>query len=368
MGTVQKFVALALLAVALGVSGCGTPGAPMPPSLNLPVVVSDLAATRTGDQVSLTWTMPRKTTDNLLLKNNIAVHVCRKEGTGECDVVGNDLEIAPGTAGSFAETLPAALRTGRPRALTYFVELKNRNGRSAGPSNASVVVAGQAPVPVTGLTAELRKEGVLLHWKPDGAETGSEQMAIRLHRTLLTLETNARLKKQESLLTPVPEPVERNLLVEPGKGGHERALDAEVRTGQSYEYRAQRIVRITVDGKKLELAGAFSAPVRIEVKDIFPPAVPTALVAVAAVEDSTSFIDLSWQPVGDADLAGYIVYRAAGVEAWERISPPQPIVGPAYRDSEVLAGHTYRYRVSAIDQTGHESAPSAEAEETVPAP
>ena len=52
---------------ALFVAGCGTPGAPQPPSLNLPDRVEDLAAVRTGVTVSLTWTMPKKNTDKLLL-------------------------------------------------------------------------------------------------------------------------------------------------------------------------------------------------------------------------------------------------------------------------------------------------------------
>jgi hypothetical protein len=34
----------------------------------------------------------------------------------------------------------------------------------------------------------------------------------------------------------------------------------------------------------------------------------------------------------------------------------------------VQPGHTYMYAVSAVDQQGHESARSAEAEETVPGP
>ncbi len=58
------------LAVGLCVllPGCGTPGAPQPPSLNLPAPVEDLSAIRTGDQVALTWTMPRRNTDKTLLK------------------------------------------------------------------------------------------------------------------------------------------------------------------------------------------------------------------------------------------------------------------------------------------------------------
>ena len=52
-------MALAFCA-ALMVAGCGMPGAPMPPSLNLPDQVGDLSAVRTGGQVALTWTMPTK--------------------------------------------------------------------------------------------------------------------------------------------------------------------------------------------------------------------------------------------------------------------------------------------------------------------
>jgi hypothetical protein len=57
------------LAVCLALSGCGTEGAPMPPSLKLPDPVTDLAAIRAGNQVSLTWKMPKKNTDKLLLKS-----------------------------------------------------------------------------------------------------------------------------------------------------------------------------------------------------------------------------------------------------------------------------------------------------------
>ncbi|MGH9591666.1 MAG: hypothetical protein ACRD5L_01145, partial [Bryobacteraceae bacterium] len=69
-----------LLGGGLAVAGCGMPGAPLPPSLNLPNPVKDLAASRTGDQVRLTWTMPKNNTDKLLLKDKVEVRVCRREG------------------------------------------------------------------------------------------------------------------------------------------------------------------------------------------------------------------------------------------------------------------------------------------------
>ena len=73
-------------------------------------------------------------------------------------------------------------------------------------------------------------------------------------------------------------------------------------------------------------------------------------------------------PGTDEDLAGYLVYRREDADVWQRISPAQTLVGPAFHDTNVQPGHTYRYAVSAIDQGGHESARSVEAEETVPNP
>ena len=137
-----------VLAATLALAGCGMPGAPLPPSLNLPDRVTDLAATRTGNQVSLTWTMPGKNTDKLLLKGNVPVRVCRTRRTAEPAIRPADLQLAPGAEGAFTETLPRRSgRRSRRAQLTYFVEFKNRNGRSAGLSNAAVVLAGEAPAP-----------------------------------------------------------------------------------------------------------------------------------------------------------------------------------------------------------------------------
>jgi len=379
-----RWAALALeLAATLALTGCGTPGAPMPPSLKLPDPVTNLSASRTGNQVSLTWTMPKKNTDKLLLKGNLPVRICRKEDTGTCESADAGLQLAADAHGAFTETLPSALAAGPPRPLTYFIELKNRNGRSAGLSNAAIVLAGEAPAPIAGLSAQVRKDGVVLHWTPGpDASQPSANTVIRLQRKLLTPEpktaSGAKPQSQQSILAPPPEPLEQNLLVDQGAQSSQdpnpplnRTLDRTTRLGQTYEYRAQRVARVTVGAQTIELAGPLSDPVRVEALDIFPPTVPAGLAAVATAADAAATgpsIDLSWQPVTDADLAGYQVYRREGDAVWQRISPPQPLIGPAFHDAQVQPGHTYRYAVSAIDQAGHESARSAEAEETVPGP
>jgi hypothetical protein len=353
------------------------PGAPQPPSLNLPDRVMDLSADRAGSQVSLTWSMPKRNTDKLLLKGDVQARVCRREnGADACAAVAN-LEFAPGADAAFTDTMPAALTAGAPRALTYFVELVNRKGRSAGLSNGAEVLAGEAPAAVTALSAEMRKDGVLLRWTP--AAPGTGPTAIRLRRRLLTPPGRSRAKPERSPVAPPPEPAEQTLLV-PAGAREGLALDKDIRFGERYEYRAQRLASVTVGGQTLELAGPFSAQVRIDTENIFPPAVPAGLAAVATAGETAAgangaapAIDLSWQPGAEADLAGYIVYRrepaAAGeAGAWQRISPAQPLAGPGYHDSDVRPGHTYFYAVSAIDQEGHESARSTEAQETVPGP
>src|SRR5271169_536857 len=63
-----------------GLSGCGTPGAPQLPSLNLARPVEDLTATRVGNRVELDWTLPRKNTDRTLVKHIPEIRICRHEG------------------------------------------------------------------------------------------------------------------------------------------------------------------------------------------------------------------------------------------------------------------------------------------------
>ncbi len=364
-GQIRRVAVVSVSLLAL-VSGCGTPGAPQPPSLNLPDRVTDLSALRTGNHVSLSWTMPRRNTDRLPLRGNIDVLVCRRDGSNRgphsCIPAGR-LQLPPVVEGTFAEDLPHEFSRGAPRMLTYFVEVQNRNGRSAGLSNAAPVVAGDAPSPVNGFAAEVRKDGVVLRWTPD-----APGVSIRLRRKLLTPPSNGA---HSAPLPATREAIDQNLLVEAAPdAAPAQALDKSIVLGNTYEYRAQRVIREKLDNRAIELEGELSAPIQVDARDVFPPAVPADLAAVATAADPASgmsaSIDLSWQPNTESDLAGYQVYRREDQTPWQRISGDQPIIGPAFHDAHVLPGHTYRYGVSAVDKGGHESSRSVEASETVP--
>lgn len=350
------------------------PGTPLPPSLNLPVQVRDLTATRTGERIRLTWTMPTRNTDKLLLKGKVQVRVCRKLPNAQtCEPVGK-LEKDPGEKVDVGQELPEELATGMPRPLTYLVELLNKNGKSAGMSNAAVVPAGEAPASVQGLDAQIQKVGVVLHW--NAALDGPQASAIRLQRKLIspaaapTAPSTSGGKGTADALASSAEPAEQNLLVEVKDRAQVGAIDKDIHFGQTYEYRAQRILRVNVAGAEMELDGPFSPPVTVEAKDVFPPAAPKGLaaVSVAATNATPAGVDLDWDPNTEADLAGYVVYRreGGGDGDWERVSPTIPVVGPGYHDAHVQPGHTYEYSVTAVDQSGHESLRSDPAKEAVP--
>ncbi len=328
--------------------------APQPPSLKLPDRITDLAAIRAGNQVTLTWTTPKRDTDKVMLNGDVTTVICRQENSNTCLPAGT-ISSAPGAKGAFSETLPPELASGQPRSLGYFIELKNHRGRSAGPSNVAIILAGEAPSPVTSLTAEPHKQGVALRWT-----AGPATQSVRLYRKLLSVPQK---KEKTGPLAAPKQATEITLLVDSDTG---RALDPAVEFTSEYEYRAQRVARLQIDGQTLELAGEISAPVHITVEDTFPPAIPTGLAAVATA--SPAAIDLSWLPVTDRNLAGYVVYRREGDTPWQRISPAQPVIGPAFHDTQVQPGHTYRYAITSISPTNHESPRSPETEETVPAP
>lgn len=347
---------LCLTAAALGLpllitTGCGMVAAPQAPSLKLPNPVTDLTAQRTGNQVALHWTMPKRTTDNVILVGNQKAKVCRWADTGPCIPVGITA-FAPQAAASYTDSLPSDLSSGALRPLRYTVELESPAGRTAGPSNIAITAAGSAPPQITALQAHARADGILLTWTPS---SGSE--TVRIDRKLVQKPTQKPGTAKSEL------PLEQTLEFSGKDQG--KVLDRDAALDNTYAYSAQRIAKTDVQGKPIEVPGPPSETITIDARDLFPPATPQGLQAVADPEAAA--IDLSWQPGTEADLAGYTVYRReAGPSAPPvRISPPAQ-TAPSYRDATAAPGRTYAYSVTAVDRDHNESPRSAEVEESLP--
>ncbi len=110
------------------------------------------------------------------------------------------------------------------------------------------------------------------------------------------------------------------------------------------------------------IEGPPSAPVCLTPRDIFPPAAPTGLNAVAG----PGAINLIWNANAEPDLAGYLVLR--GEVPGDTLQPltPSPIRDTNYRDATVKPGVRYVYVVVAADTATppNTSARTARVEET----
>jgi hypothetical protein len=347
--------------VLLLLVGCGSPGAPLPPSLNLPTPVVNLSAARVGDSVHLAWTMPKRNTDRVDLRHPVPAQVCRAVENGRCASIGK-LLLAPGGAGEYTDPLPADLAQAPDRLLRYEVGLLNHAGKSAGPSNVAYSAAGASPPALTGLNGLVRQDGVLLNWQP-AAEPG-RTVLFRIERRELTATVAAEGPK--SPLSPAVPDVNQMLEVHGTDGadpGH--ALDNSALLNRQYRYVVERVATLAAGGQRVEVQGSPSTAIVVTTTDVFPPAVPQGLLAVA--DEAAGAIDLSWSPNTDRDLAAYHVFR----RDVDVNSPARQIASvstePSFRDTGVQAGHTYVYSVSAIDQNGRESKQCPEVQETLPA-
>jgi fibronectin type 3 domain-containing protein len=135
-----------------------------------------------------------------------------------------------------------------------------------------------------------------------------------------------------------------------------RYLDTTARFGTSYIYSVTALARTAP-----VVESAVQAEREVRYLDRFPPPAPADLVALA----ESGQVRLVWRSSEAADLAGYAVYRREGDGAPQRLTP-EPIAALEFTDTDVAAGRTYRYRVTAIDQEGNESEPGPEATAVVP--
>lgn len=386
------------------IAGCASPGPPHAPSLNLPEVVRDLTAERTGDQVLLNWTTPEKTTDHLAIKGAMTAEICRVTApisqpavpsTQACTVV-TRLTVSSGPSHA-EESLPSSLTADPASLLAYRVQLFNAHGRSAGLSAEAFAASGVAPPSVEHLRATSIRDGVQLEWQQKDSTS-----PVQLDRILATPgSTAAHPGPANPTFTTASKPASRSKLKKtspPSTSTSARSqsvpmtsskatdevkletpkevvdaggtVDRTAQKGESYRYTARRLRQISLQGHALELRSDLSSPVTVTMLDTFPPGVPTGLEAIAGATPSDRSIDLSWTPDIDPDLAGYSVYRQEVTSAGQvagsatRLNST-PIVGPAYRDQTAVPGHRYAYRVTAVDASGNESAPSADVQETL---
>jgi hypothetical protein len=296
--------------------GCGYVGDPLPPLRNIPSSIEDLAAVQRGGRLIVQFTLPATTTEGTPipagLRAELRVGASISPFTPETWAAQAREYHGPVEKGHAAYEIPVGDWAGKP--VTIGARAIGANGKDGGWSfvNLDVVPPPEKPA---GVRAEVRADGTLLRWQ---GEAGRYRVLRR-----------GPEQKEFALVETVDAP---------------EWLDQTAEYGKAYTYLIQRVVG-TAESE-------LSEPLTVTARDTFPPAAPAGLRGVAA----TQTIELTWERNGEPDLAGYRVYRAAGDGAFVKVGDTSVL--PAYSDKGVEPGKTYRYRITAVDTAGNESAPS----------
>ncbi|HEX3156426.1 MAG TPA: hypothetical protein VHV32_17490, partial [Candidatus Angelobacter sp.] len=164
---------LLVLFLAATLLGCGVPGAPLPPSADIPRFVGDLKAVRKGDTVTLTWTTPTETSDGELIRKPGKMLVQRALRTGPSSELQfqtiAEVPLQPtlnegrGDQATAKDSLANLLHSSGADFAVYTVLAEGHNGKSFGlPNRVSVPLVPNLPPPK--ISATPVPTGVMIRW------------------------------------------------------------------------------------------------------------------------------------------------------------------------------------------------------------
>jgi fibronectin type 3 domain-containing protein len=241
--------------------------------------------------------------------------------------------------------------------VNYNVEILNNRGRSAGPSNLQTVFLAPAMPPPANFSAQVASDAVVLSWQPPPVPSSPRLRTEYRYRILRSTQGAQPVQVTDVAEFPVTERTSYR--------------DTNFDWERTYIYQIVGVAQVKAreDEKLLaEFIGEASPALNVTAHDTFPPVAPEGVQAVfaGAVDPAQNFIDLTWTPNAEADLAGYNVYRSVNSGAVVKINPTVAPT-PSFRDINIAAGASYTYSVSAVDARGNESPHSQTAMEKVPA-
>jgi hypothetical protein len=360
-----------VLAFAL-ISGCAAPGEPSPRRPIVPAAITDLAAHQIGNAVVLTFNLPRQSTDHQSLPEAPTIDVYRAalppavvpdrktpwrlvytipseqvDAYTNGDLVEFRDPLAPGDAAQTAGS-----------SLTYMIRTRAVKGGASGDSNIITSRIYPSPGAPPDLRASVTESAIVLSWnEPLAAGARAKTEGYRVYRA--EVESGEESAPQDVSQVKLKSP-----LTMQGSTSLPEFSDTHFEFGHAYLYTVRAIAQIGAD----TVESADSAPAVATPRDIFPPATPMGLEAaiIPATPETPARVELSWAISSEGDLAGYNVYRSDREDTpGERINR-EVLPSPTFRDTSVVPGRRYFYRVSAADRAGNESPLSSTVQIEVP--
>lgn len=364
---------LMLFSAALCFMGCASPSEPIERKPPTPAAVTDLAAEQSGDNVVLTFTLPKDTVDHRPLADTPAIEIYRDV---EAPAEPGQALAAPAHPTLLA-TIPAAMtlqyaERGHVRyadALTPSVFAANLDGtavyvvrtrvsekRSSANSNPVALHVFPVAEAVADLKAEVTHSGINLTWTAADKDLAGNRPAITGYRIYRSAAPGASSdgKPGEARMARIADV----------NASSTTYLDTQINFGDTYTYAVRSVV--SFPGEQVESADSNAAV--ILAKDTFPPAAPENLVVavVPAQPGAAAHLELSWQISPEPDVAGYYLYRSDQSGTPGTRQTTALLLTPAFRDMNVVSGKRYFYSVTAVDRSGNESSPSTSASGEVP--
>jgi hypothetical protein len=370
---------------SLWLSGCAAPGEPIERKPQVPTAIADLAAQQLGNEVILTFTMPKDTVEHRPLKQTPAIEIYRK------------FEPFPGPAAPPTKAVPELVLT-IPSAMvdhysqknhvrvasaldagdlgqhvgwtaSYTVRTRASFKKESADSNHADVRVYPVADPIEDVKAEVTHAGIVLTWtSPQKTPAGVAPPIVAYHiyraeavpgvRTEHEPAANASVSVTEVPKLKVP-------FTRIGETPEATFQDMQVEFGTTYVYS----VRSLSQYPGVTLESADSKLILVTPRDTFPPAAPQGLVIVLvpAQGNNPGYLDISWAVSPETDIAGYNVYRSEqdGVPG-TRLNA-EMLLAPAFRDMNAEPGHHYVYTATAVDRAGNESRASEPVSGGVPA-
>jgi hypothetical protein len=355
----------AIFAVLFFLAGCGAPGDPVPPSPLVPTAITDLAARQAGDGVQLTFTMPAKTIRGERLAEPPAIEALRGAAKPDGSPDAKSFRVVDTIPGALARkyesddriqfispVAPEETRAHPGETLFYRVRTRASAKRASADSNSVAVRLFPVPERIGSIQSEVTETAIDLHWPAVTRTSGGDTITVAEYRVYRgELDPRAHDPASKDVLHEKWNAPLTLLATSNGPGYQDMQFDF----GKTYVYTVRAVA--TAEGNPLESSD--SDPLIVIPADTFPPATPQGVVAaVLGSPNGTSEVDLSWSINSESDLAGYRVYRSEQENDKGKLVTPDLLISPAYRDTSVALGHSYWYRVTAVDRSGNESAPS----------